>query len=178
MGPPTGASITLHSSWRGIVLNSLGALIVLAVGIWGLAGGGLNVISSIVFVAGVILVGVVLFDYPVAATFSADGVVRRMMLRRQNMDWSRIDQLSRTRPKMLSSFRKLAHGGLIAVVGRRRYLLVDHCESRDEYNEVERLVGERADEIGLWEVPRPAKGTNPTWLYRRSKWEPDAQEPR
>jgi len=178
MGHPTHDSVTLHSSWRGIVLNALGALVVLAAGGYSVSTGGVNGISVVVLTLGLGFVGVVLFDYPVACTFTVGGVTRRMMLRQQRISWDRIDQLSRTRPKLLSSFRKLAHGGLVAVVGKRRYLLVDHCESRDEFNEIERLVGGQADEIGLWEVPRPAKGTDPTWVYRRSRWAPDQRERR
>ena len=178
MGPPSDDSITLHSSWRGIVLNFSGALLVLAAGLWAVAGGGVNVISVIILLMGAALVAVVLFDYPVASTFSADGVVRRTMLRHQHIDWGRIDQLSRTRPKLLASFRKIGHGGLVAVIGKRRYLLVDHCESRDEFKELERITGDRAEEIGLDEVPRPAKGTAPTWVHRLSKWAPDRPERR
>jgi hypothetical protein len=178
MGHPPDDSVTLHSSWRGIVLNASGALLVLAAGIWSVSGGGLNLISVIILLMGVSLAAVVLFDYPVASTFSADGIVRRMMLRHQHIDWDRIDQLSRTRPKLLSSFRKIGHGGLVAVIGKRRYLLVDHCESRDEFKELELVLGDRADEIGLDEVPRPAKGTAPTWVYRRSRWAPDGPERR
>jgi len=178
MGPPPDDSVTFHSSWRGIIFNAAGALLVLAAGVWAVFGGGVNVISSIVLLIGLGLVAVVLFDYPIASTFSADGVVRRTMLRHQHIAWDRIDQLSRTRPKLLSSFRKLAHGGLVAVMGRRRYLLVDHCESQDEFKEFERIIVDRADEIGLDEVPRPAEGTAPTWVYRRSRWAPDGPERR
>ena len=173
MGPPPDDSVTLHSSWRGIVLNSSGALLVLAAGLWAVSGGGVNVISVIILPMGMALVAVVLFDYPLATSFSADGLARRMMLRHQHITWDRIDQLSRTRPKLLASFRKIGHGGLVAVIGNRRYLLVDHCESRDEFKEIERITEDRADEIGLDEVPRPAKGTAPTWVYRRSRWAPD-----
>lgn len=178
MGHPAGDSVTFHSSWRGIILNTSGALLVLAAGVWSVSSGGVNVVSVAVLLMGLGLVAVVLFDYPIASTFSVDGVVRRMMLRHQHISWDRIDQLSRTRPKLLASFRKLGHGGMVAVIGKRRYLLVDHCESRDEFKELERLVDERAEEFGLWEVPRPAKGTAPTWVYRRSKWEPDGPERR
>ena len=178
MGSPPDGWVTLHSSWRGIILNTSGALLVLIAGIWAVSSAGWKVVPTLVLLFGMSLAGVVALDYPIASSFSADGVTRRMMLRHQYMDWDRIDQLSRTRPKLLSSWRKLGHGGLVAIVGRRRYLLVDHCESRNEFNEVERLVGERADEIGLWEVPRPAEEASPTWLYRRSKWAPDMPDGR
>jgi hypothetical protein len=178
MSPPPDGSVTLHSSWRGIILNASGALIVLAVGMYSVSSGGVNVISVIILLMGMALVAVVLSDYPIASSFSADGIVRRMMLRHQHIDWDRIDQLSRTRPKLLASFRKIGHGGLVAVIGKRRYLLVDHCESRDEFKEIERITEDRADEIGLDEVPRPTKGTAPTWVYRRSKWAPDRPERR
>jgi hypothetical protein len=83
-----------------------------------------------------------------------------------------VDTLSRTRPGLASGFRKLAHGGLIAVVGRRRYLLTDRCESLEEYEAVEQSIGGRAEEL-MAAVPEPPARSVPTWWYRRRKWAPD-----
>lgn len=169
--------MTLHSSWRGLVFNTLGALIVLGGGVLAVSRGGWNVLSTMVFVVGVGLVAVMVFDYPVASTVSTDGVTRRMMLRRQHLPWERIDQLSRTRPGLTSGWRKVQHGGLVAVIGRRRYLLVDRCESLDEFRRLEDLVSGRSREL-LDEVPVPPEAALPTWLYRSGKWAPERQDDR
>ena len=76
--------------------------------------------SPLVLIAGLIATLIVMVDYPIAVTFDADGLTRRTLLRRQRMRWSTIDQLSRSRPGIVAGVRKLAHGGLVAVVGRRR----------------------------------------------------------
>ena len=173
----TDPSVTLHSSWRRIVAAAVGASVVLLAGILVVAGAGWRVIPTATLVFGVALVAIVLFDYPVASTFDEDGVTRRMVLRRQRLRWDRIDSLSRTRPALVSGFRKLAQGGLVAVAGRRRYLLVDRCESLEEYEAVQRAMGERA--MGLMATtPEPPAGMVPTWWYRRRKWAPEGAEHR
>lgn len=165
-------SVTLHTSWRGIVTSAAGAFIVLAAGVLVVAAVGFRVLPTLVLVAGLIATLIVLFDYPIAVTFDADGLTRRTPLRRQRMQWSAIDQLSRSRPGIVAGVRKLAHGGLVAVVGRRRYMLVDRCESPDEFAELERLL-DPIDEGILASVPRPHLAAAPTWLYRRARWAPD-----
>jgi hypothetical protein len=165
-------SVTLHTSWRGIVTSTAGALIVLVAGVIVVAAVGFRVLPTLVLVAGVAATLIVLFDYPIAVTFDADGLTRRTLLRRQRMHWSSIDQLSRSRPGVVAGVRKLAHGGLVAVVGRRRYMLVDRCESLDEFAELERIL-DPIDEGILERVPRPHLAAGPTWLYRRARWAPE-----
>jgi hypothetical protein len=165
-------SVTLHTSWRGIVGSAAGAVILLAAGVLVVAAVGFRVLPTLVLVAGVVATLIVLFDYPIAVTFDADGLTRRTMLRRQRMQWSAVDQLSRSRPGVVAGLRKLAHGGLVAVIGRRRYLLVDRCESADEFAELERILDPVDDSI-LERVPRPHQTAGPTWLYRRARWAPE-----
>jgi hypothetical protein len=165
-------SVTLHTSWRGIISSAAGAFLVLAAGILVVAAVGFRVLPTLVLIAGVAGTVIVLFDYPIAVTFDAEGFTRRTMLRRQRMPWSRIDQLSRSRPNAVAGFRKLAHGGLVAVIGRRRYMLVDRCESPDEFAELERILD--PVDVGILErVPRPHPSASPTWLYRRARWAPE-----
>ena len=163
--------MTLHASWRGVVTSCAGALVVLTAGALVVASVGFRVLPSLVLVAGAAFTLIVLFDYPIAATFDADGVTRRMLLRRHRMPWSRVDQLSRSRPGFVGS-RKLSHAGLVAVVGRRRYMLVDRCESPDEFAELERIL-DPVDVSILDSVPRPHEAAPPTWLYRRARWAPE-----
>jgi hypothetical protein len=165
-------SVTLHTSWRGIVTSFAGALIVLVAGVLVVAAVGFRVLPTLVLVAGVVATLIVLFDYPIAVTFDADGLTRRTLLRRQRLRWSAIDQLSRSRPGVVAGVRRLSHGGLVAVIGRRRYMLVDRCESPDEFAELERILDPIDDRI-LERVPRPHPTAGPTWLYRRSRWAPE-----
>jgi hypothetical protein len=165
-------SVTLHTSWRGIVTSAAGAFIMLSSGIVLVAAVGFRVLPTLVLIAGVAATLIVLFDSPIAVTFDADGLTRRMPLRRQRMQWSAIDQLSRSRPGIVVGVRKLAHGGLVAVVGRRRYLLVDRCESPDEFAQLERIL-DPIDTRFLEQVPRPHPTAGPTWLYRRARWAPE-----
>lgn len=163
-------SITLHSSWRGIVFSLFGAVAVLAVGIGVTIANDGAPLAIAVLALGVLLTATVLFDYPVASTFRADGVVRRAVLRRHRIEWERVDQLTRTRPGITGGFRTLTAGGLTAKIGRRRYLLVDQCESTDEFDRLSAVLDARVLDLALDEMIVPKEGTDPTWTYRRTKW--------
>lgn len=175
--PDRSEQVTLHSSWRGLISSVGGAVAVLGLGVLAVARGGWSPVSAVVVIVGLALAAVATLDYPVASTFDADGVTRRMMLRRQRMPWSSIDRLTRTRPGTVQSLRKLAHGGLVAVRGRRRYLLVDQCESLDEFRRVE-SVAVRDGDGRADVVPHPPDTMPPTWLHRRAKWAPTSHSGR
>jgi len=165
------ASVTVHSSWRGIASGLIGSSALLALGLAGLAAGG-GITANVVTIAGVLLLSAVLLDLPVACRLDTDGVQRRMILRRQRLPWTRITAISRGRPSLSARRRDLAPGPLVALVGRRRYLLVDQSESLHEYEDlldVLRAVGRHDDIEAL--LP-PADGRVPTWTYRRRRWRP------
>lgn len=174
---PEGApSVTIHSSWRGVVGGFFGAGVIALGGTYGVIAAGLRWFPGIVFVVGWGLVAVMAVDFPVASTFSPDAVVRRMALRRHHLAWRADDQLSRTAPKIMLGERRLEHGGLTLVRGRRRYLLVDRPESGAEYDEMVRVLeapGSAAAQLGASRLPRPADSLAPSWLYRRARWRPD-----
>ncbi len=166
-------SVTLHSSWRGIVGSYAGAGVLLAIGLTAVIGGGWRPFSAVVFAIGALAMLGVAVDFPLASTFSADGVRRHTLLRRQYLPWDKVTQLTRSRAGLLRGMRKLVLGGLVAVVGRRRYLLVDQQESGPEFDALWHVIGDRDDEIGLDTLGRPADDVPPTWIYRRAKWAPD-----
>ena len=171
--------VTLHSSWRGIATTVGGGSTLLALGVLGFVAGGVNVIPIVLFVAGAVFVLITLFDYPIRATFSADGVERKAVLRRQRLAWEDVRELSRLRPRRAGPWRPPAMGGLLAHVGRRRYLLVDQLESPLEFDAVVAVVGEEtAERLTLDTMSRPPDDTNPTWIYRRSRWAPDSSRGR
>jgi hypothetical protein len=139
---------------------------------WAMVASDCRVLPTVIAGVGVVLLLVALLDYPVASTFDVEGVQRRMVLRRQRLVWSRVAQLTRTRPALVRGPRPLRPGGLTAVVGRRRYLLVDQVESLAEYDALMSLLAPLDDELALALVNRPPDATMPTWTYRRAKWGP------
>lgn len=166
--------LTLHSSWRGIIGSFLGAALILLMGVLGGLAGDWGTLSLIICAIGTLCLLGLAFDYPIASTFTDDGVVRRTVLRRQPLRWERVDHLTRARPGIAASLRKLSLGGLVAVVGRRRYLLVDQPESGEEFDELERVLVDSSSEIpDIDLVIRPGDGVSPTWLYRRRHWRPE-----
>lgn len=163
-------AITLHSSWRGVVGSFAGATLLAVIGLSVLASNGLTVVSGLLTFVGVGVLFGVAFDYPIASTFDGDGVVRRALLRRHRMRWDEVRQLTRARPGVVAGMRGLVPGGLVALVGRRRYLLVDQTESGAEYDQLEELLGDLAEALSIDTLRRPPDTVNPTWVYRRAHW--------
>lgn len=171
IGAQSSDAVTLHSSWKGVILGGLGAVIVFVIGLGITLSSGGGVVPIALLCLGVIFLGSTLFDYPVASRFTVDGVERRALLRRHRISWDRVDQLTRTRPGVVG-VRRLMPGGLAAKVGRRRYLLVDQCESTSEFDALCTLLDERTEALGLDELLVPETATDPTWTYRRKRWQP------
>ena len=152
------------------MLSLLGAGSVFVVCLLVLTWNGPSVVSWAVFMFGTLALAVVVFDYPIASTFGPDAVVRRAMFRRHRIEWDRVDQLTRSRPSIIGGFRGLRPGGLVAKIGRRRYLLVDQCESLAEFEELSAVLHELHGALAIDEMIVPPAATDPTWTYRRSRW--------
>ncbi len=148
-------TVTVHSSLSGIALSCSGAIILAVVAVFLLAGGAPLIAVTIAMLLAVAAILVVLFDLPLAAEFSASGVTRRALLRRQHLEWSRVLRVSRARVGVVRTNTR-ASGGLVAEIGRRRYLLVDKAESQVEFEEVRRVVGaEVCERVGLTDALGP-----------------------
>ncbi len=173
-GPSGRDSVVLHSTWTGIVMAVLGSIMMAVVTIAVLATEGWSWWSGALVVVTTALSVVVLFDLPIAAEFGADAVTRRNLARRHRLRWDDVQRLERLRVGILRTRRRGVGGGLVARIGHRRYVLVDTVESQLEFDAVRRVLGERADVLGLTDDLRPEEGHNPTWLYRRQHWRPDS----
>ena len=168
---PHDRSATLHSSWRGIVGSFLGAFLLLFLGVLAVSAAGWSLLSGGLLVVGVVMSVGTSWDYPLRSTFGPDGIERRCLLRRQHLGWDRVRQLSRSRSGLFSGGLRL--GGLSAIVGRRRYLLVDQAESGAEHDDLDALLGDELGEaVGFDGLRRPGDDVNPTWIYRRGRWRP------
>jgi hypothetical protein len=175
---PNGSSVVVHSSWRGIVLASLGPVALILIGGLPTIFGQPHPIGLTVLAIGVVLGIVVAFDYPLASRFNESGIERHCMCRRDRRAWPSIDRLTRTADMRSwsstgrSGFRKPGvPGGLAAVCGKRRILLVNQPESADEFTAVRKVVLEHAPHVSI-DAGDPHVGTAPTWLYRRARHRP------
>ncbi len=173
-----GPSVTLHSTWTGIVMSYVGAALFVAFAVGLLAVSEVNVVTVGLLVTSVAFAAVALFDLPLAAEFRRDGVVRRTALRHQFIDWDRVTRLRRLRVGLLRTRRDGRGGGLVAAINGRKYVLVDTMESAIEFDELRRVLVEWADALGLNGQMRPPDGRSPTWLYRKDRWKPESARTR
>ncbi|MEM7286299.1 MAG: hypothetical protein AAF480_08115 [Actinomycetota bacterium] len=163
--------IVLHSSWTGIILAVVGAVLLVVVAVIAWAGAGATILTIVVTVLAAAAVVVVALDLPVASAFDRSGVTRHTPLRHHHLSWADITRLKRVRVGIHRT-RQGRQGGLIANRGHRNYTLVDRLESRLEFDDLRRVLGPQADRLGLTDELRPPDGRPPTWLYRRAHWRP------
>lgn len=170
-----GTTIVLHSSaWR-LGLQLLTPPVLLWLGVTGL-GAGVRPFPLVLAVLGLGAAVVVLFDLPVRSEFTAEGVTRVCVLRRQSLPWSQVVAVERAsgmpsrpgedgKPKPPGSSR-----GLVARTGPRRvHLLVDRRESHAEYEAIRTLLRDRGTQLRARQPPlesAPA-GRGPSALHRR-----------
>ena len=156
-----GEPLVLYSSGWGIIGGYGGGLALIGAGVYSVSRSSIGVVIGVL---GVVLVAVMLFDVPLSTRFDRHGFTRRMVLRRQIVDWDRVDRLGRTPPPVLR--RRSGPGGLLAWVGRRRYLLCDRCESRAEYRGLRDIL-EAVSPALADSVAPPTVDRVPTSTYRR-----------
>lgn len=175
---PAGSepTLTLHSSWRLVIGGYVGPVVLLAAVVFASAQRGIGPVAIVVGVVAVVLLAIQLLDVPVATRFGEGGAERRMPLRRHRIAWADVRQLTRTSGRFVSKARwssdsaiRMNRGGLVAVIGRRRYLLVDHAESRAEFDRLHELLERVAPELADDTLMPPADAP-PTHLYRRRHW--------
>jgi hypothetical protein len=168
----------VHSSLSGLLLAALAPTFLLWLGLAAVSRGGWSVFPTILVVAGVATAAVVLIDLPRRSVFDHEGVTRVCWARRQHLPWERIVAIERARPSTASIALNAVDrragapprvsGGLVARgSGRRRWLLSDQIESRDEHERLGRLLEDVPRPVVL-RAPRPHPGAPPTGLYRRS----------
>lgn len=169
-GSQPGVGLTLHSSWWGIMSGVISSIVMCALGVWGVASVGSRPVPVVLVVVGLLLGLVVVFDLPIAAHIDHNGIERRAMLRRHRLGWGQIRAISRGRPAIRIRRRDLDPGPLVAVVGRRRYMVIDQTESLSEYQDLISILRslDRVDDLEL--LLPPPDGRPPTWVYRHRRW--------
>lgn len=173
--PTESGELVLYSSIRGSISGLAAPLLLLlaaAAGWWRQPRVGTGM--AIALGLAVVLLLAFLLDHPQRAVFDHTGVTRVCWWRHHHIGWTRIDRLSRGRGSALANPRRKegpsvrATGPLVAVVGRRRYLLIDQCESRNEYEALRRSLEGWGVKASLAATPPPLDAP-PTDLYRRKR---------
>jgi hypothetical protein len=169
--------VVLHTSLRGLFAAYASPAILVTLGLMGWAGIGARPVPVTFILVGTALGAVVLMDYPRRVRFDRAGVHRICPLRRHSLGWERLASFERPRPSSTATLRNMTErpdetivsGGLIARgTGRRRWLLTDRLESRDEYDRLRDLLDTLGSPVRL-RAPRPHDGVPPTGLYRSAR---------
>ena len=156
-GAPDPSSLTIRSSIGGIAFASLGGLSAALVAVAVFAANGVGPMSVVVGAVGLVIVGVVLFDMPLSASFDRAGIVRRTPLRRHRMDWDDIERLTRMSRRSLLVPWRTRHVGIVAVRGPHRVLLVDRTETPLEHERLLEVSEAIADDVRFERLGHPAE---------------------
>jgi hypothetical protein len=173
---PGGRPIMLHSSLRGLLAATVTPLLLGGLGVrsWWVAGPTPGSLTLVAIAALALTASLVLLPKHVVIT--ARGVTRVCIARRHHLSWDQVAAIERARPRSAelrgggrAHEEGALSGGLLARShGRRRWLLTDQLESRQEYERLhELLVG--LDRPVRLRARRPHAGAPPTSLYRRQR---------
>ncbi len=168
--------LVIHSSLRGWLAAIFSPAALLLLGAAGVIGVGLRPIPTTLLLLGSGLAGVVLLDLPRYSVFSRRGITRVCPLRRHFLPWHDIVAIERTRPHTTTMLRNAVDrgigepqisGGLTARGrGRRKWLLADNLESREEHRSLRAVLDDLEVPVML-RAPAPHADAPPTYLYRR-----------
>jgi hypothetical protein len=188
-----GDEVTLYTSLRGLTLSFVSPGLLIVLGLVGSQRVGLVVVPTLLLGLGVATGTVLALGLPIHVTFTRSGVVRRCALRTHTIVWPDIVAIERgpgsRRPGagggIVGALGRPPHaeraqqtdaqgdgtsaptGGLVArATGRRRWMLCDQVESRQEFAAWTALVRSLPEPPAVL-ARRPAEGAVPTDLYRR-----------
>lgn len=168
--------LVLYPTWTGLLAASLVPPGLLLLGWLAVEAVGVGVVATVLLVGGTVSGVLTGRDFPRHVVFGPHGIERRCLLRRHRLPYSQVAAIRRAPAPRLAAVRAArssdpeerarVRSGLVAAgPGRRRWMLTDQPESREEYDRLATLLilhGATALEAG-----RPPAGTPPTSLYRR-----------
>ncbi len=182
-GPPAGVGVhggadhlVLYPTWTGLLAAGLVPPGLLLLGWLALEAVGPGVVAVGLFLGGTAAAVLAGRDFPRHVVFGPLGIERRCLLRRHVLPYAEVAAIRRApaprsalaraaRSKDPAARARVSSGLLAASRGRRRWMLTDQPESREEYDRLASLLityGPTA-----LEATRPPAGTAPTSLYRR-----------
>ena len=181
-GQPRGVGVhgdeehlVLYPTWLGLVASVGVPPGLLLFGWVGLSSGG-STVGAVLVALGVLTGGWAVHQFPRHVVVGPGGIARRCLLRTHHLDYGEVVAIRRAPGSRLATARALRsqdpadrariRSGLLAVGhGRRRWMLTDQPESREEYDHLATLLV--ANGATALEAARPQPGAAPTSLYRR-----------
>jgi hypothetical protein len=176
--------LVLHTSRLRLTVAYLGPTALVAIAIGGMIDNArFSVVALVVLVVGAAIGAVAALDYPCSSRFGPDGIARRCLVRVPCLPWSSVDALTRSADMWVAArtdlpgasrrnepllARRRPPGGLVAMRGRRRYLLVGQVESRAEFECLVRGLAEWAPSVTVL-AESPPEDIAPTTIFRRSR---------
>ncbi len=168
--------LVLYPTWTGLLAAGLVPPGLLLLGILALEVVGAGILATVLLVGGTITGVLAGRDFPRHVVFGPHGIERRCLLRRHVLPYSEVVAIRRAPPPRLAAAhgsrgtdpgeQQRARSGLLAAgSGRRRWMLTDQPESREEYDRLAALLLTHGPTA--LEAARPSAGTTPTSLYRR-----------
>jgi hypothetical protein len=173
-------TVTIYSTRRGLLSSAIAPLLLTLLGLWAVATAGFRIIPVVALVSGSSLLSIALLDYPRQTRFGEKGIERINYLRRHYIKWDAVNALERVPISYRTSGRRPTAGerassrapstgaGLVARVGKRRYLLVNTVESRAEFEDLTSVIEAFAPHVSI-NAAIPSETTVPTDLYRRKR---------
>ena len=168
--------LVLYPTWTGLLAASLVPPGLLLLGWLALEATGVGVVASGLLLGGTISGVFAGRDFPRHVVFGPQGIERRCLLRRHVLPYAEVAAVRRAPAPRFGAARAArssdhaertrVRSGLVAAgSGRRRWMLTDQPESREEYDRLAILL--IAHGPTALEAARPSAGTTPTSLYRR-----------
>ena len=168
--------LVLYPTWAGLLAAGLVPPGLLLLGLLALTSTGTGAVTWTLLVAGTGTAVLAGRNFPRHVVVGPDGIERRCLLRRHVLPFSEVAAIQRAPTPRLAAVRaarssdpaerQRIRGGLLAAGhGRRRWMLTDQPESREEYDHLAALLV--AGGVTDLRATRPAPGTTPTSLYRR-----------
>jgi len=168
--------LVLYPTWTGLLAAGLVPPGLLLLGWLALEAVGVGVVTTVLLVGGTVTGVLTGRDFPRHVVFGPQGIERRCLLRCHRLPYREVAAIRRAPAPRLAAVRaahssdpteraRIRSGLVAAGPGRRRWMLTDQPESREEYDRLAALLvayGATALEAG-----RPPAGTPPTSLYRR-----------
>jgi len=166
-----GDPVVLYSSLPGVLNGYVSPVLLILLSAWAGWTRGPTLLSTGIGAVGVAFVAIALFDMPLHTVFGREGVVRVCALRRHHLAWTSITAIERV-PKRMPlrrvEGRPRRPGGLVAVIGKRKYLLCNRPEGAFEFDALQASVRQWDDAVAI-RAGRPPETTVPTNLHRRRR---------